>query len=194
MSACRILLVAQISPPSGLSAARRVAGLTRHLARLGHEVTVLTSIISGCGPVDGAARVVRTRDLLAGGLNWRRDNFAALEGGAGATEYAAPSRASTLVPPDPAAVSWLPFALPRAIALARGADCVLTTAPARSSHLIGLALARRGMPWVADFRDGWRFEDQRPDWAHPAIDRLDAVLERAVVRGADTCVGVTRPI
>jgi glycosyltransferase involved in cell wall biosynthesis len=187
----RILLVAQIAPPSPLSAARRVAGLARHLDRLGHEVTVLTSMLSGGGPIAGA-RGVRTRDLLASGINWRRENFAALEGGAG--DYAPPSRVASLLVPDPAAVSWLPFALPRAARLARGADCVLTTAPARSAHLIGLALARRGLPWVADFRDGWRFEDQRPGWALPGLDRADAALERAVARTADACVGVTRPI
>jgi glycosyltransferase involved in cell wall biosynthesis len=188
----RVLLVAQLAPPSPLSAARRVAGLARHLARLGHEVTVLTSMLAGRGPVPGAARVVRTRDLLASGLNWRRANFAALEGGA--ADYAPPSRVSTLLVPDPAAVSWLPFALPRALGLARAADCAITSAPARSTHLIGLALARAGLPWVADFRDGWRFEDQRPPWAHPALDRLDAALERAVAGRADACVGVTEPI
>src|SRR5215218_5753493 len=190
----RLLLVAQIAPPSPLSAARRVAGLTRHLARLGHEVSVLTSMLSGGGSIDGATGVVRTRDLLVSGLNWRRANFAALEGRAAAAEYAPPSRAATLLVPDPAVVSWLPFALPHARRLARRTDCVITSAPARSAHLIGLTLSSRGTPWVADFRDGWRFEDQRAAWALPALDRLDAALERAVVREADVCVGVTQPI
>jgi glycosyltransferase involved in cell wall biosynthesis len=190
----RILLVAQIAPPSPLSAARRVAGLARHLFRLGHEVTVLTSMLSGRGPIDGAVRTVRTRDLLASGLNWRRGNFAALEGNDPAADYARPSRVATLLVPDPAVVSWLPFALPRALRLAAGADCVITSAPARSTHLLGLATARRGAPWVADFRDGWRFEDQRDEWAHPLLDRIDEALERAVVRGAQACVGVTDPI
>src|SRR5215207_525901 len=193
MPSRRILLVAQIAPPSPLSAARRVGGLARHLAALGHEVSVLTSMLSGRGAIDGAARVVRTRDVLVSGINWRRQSFAALEGSAGG-EYAPPSPVATLLVPDPAVVSWLPFALPRALRLARDADCVITTAPARSAHLIGLALSRRGTPWVADFRDGWRFEDQRAAWAHPSLDRFDAVLERAVVRDADVCIGVTRPI
>jgi glycosyltransferase involved in cell wall biosynthesis len=137
---------------------------------------------------------VRTRDLLASGVNWRRDNFAALDGSAPAQEYAAPSRVATALVPDPEAVSWLPFALPKALQLARAADCVLTTSPARSTHLIGLALHRRGLPWLADFRDGWRFEDQRQAWAVPALDRLDAALERTVARAADRCIGVTEPI
>jgi glycosyltransferase involved in cell wall biosynthesis len=190
----RILFVAQLAPPSPLSAARRVSGLTRHLARLGHDVTVLTSLLAGRGPIDGARRVVRTRDLLASDLNWRRANFAALEGNAATAEYAEPSPLTRLLVPDVAAVSWLPFALPRARALARDADVVITTAPERSTHLIGLALARRGLPWVADFRDGWGFEDQRAGFAHPALARADAALERAVARAADVCIGVTEPI
>ena len=51
-----ILLVAQVAPPSTLVAARRVAGFTKYLARLGHRVTVLTSRVSGDGPIEGAAR------------------------------------------------------------------------------------------------------------------------------------------
>src|SRR3954447_14357435 len=92
-----ILLVAQLAPPSEPSAARRVAGLAKYLDRLGHRVTVLTSISSGGGPVTGAERVVRTRDLLVSPLNWRRDSFRSLaggdEGGAGrqADGYSAPS-------------------------------------------------------------------------------------------------------
>src|SRR5213592_4892054 len=78
-----LLLVAHVTPPSSMSAARRAAGLTKHLAALGHEVTVLTSVMSGSGPVPGAARTVRARDLLVSPLNWRRQSFAALKGDAG---------------------------------------------------------------------------------------------------------------
>jgi hypothetical protein len=44
-----ILLVAQLTPPSPLSGARRPAALTKYLARRGHRVTVLTSLASGLG-------------------------------------------------------------------------------------------------------------------------------------------------
>src|SRR5687767_3872466 len=61
-----ILLVAHGAPPSPLAGARRIAGLSRYLAELGHEVTVLTSIMFGRGPGQwGAARIVRTRDAMA---------------------------------------------------------------------------------------------------------------------------------
>src|ERR1700716_4477441 len=75
-----ILILAQFAPPSDLSAARRVAGLAKYLDRLGHRVTVLTSLSSGRGPVPGA-RGVRTRDAMVSALNWRRESFRALAGG-----------------------------------------------------------------------------------------------------------------
>src|SRR6476469_7156183 len=86
-----ILLVAQLAPPSELSAARRAAGLAKYLDRLGHRVTVLTSLSSGRGPVPGA-RVVRTRDAMVSALNWRRPSFEALAGGGGDGYEPAPSR------------------------------------------------------------------------------------------------------
>ena len=68
--------------------------------------------------------------------------------------------------PDLAVGTWLPFALPRALSLARKGDfdVVLTTSPPQSAHLVGLALARRGLPWIAELRDGWTFEPPRAPW------------------------------
>jgi glycosyltransferase involved in cell wall biosynthesis len=188
-----ILLVAQFAPPSELSAARRVAGLAKYLDRLGHQVTVLTSLSSGRGPVPGA-RVVRTRDAMVSELNWRRASFQALAGGDGDGYEAAPSRLASVFVPDLAVAGWLPFALPRAYALAGAADAVITSSPPHSGHLAGLALHARGLPWVADFRDGWTFESDHPDWPLGAQRALDAGLERAVARGADAVVAVTEPI
>jgi glycosyltransferase involved in cell wall biosynthesis len=186
--------VAHISPPATLSAARRVAGLTRHLARLGHRVTVLTSVVAGSGPVHGAARTIRTRDLMVSPLNWRAGSFAALQGADAGDYDAAPSVLAAHVAPDLQLVGWVPFALPRALSLAGAVDCVITTAPPQSGHLIGLALQRVGVPWVADFRDGWRFGPARPEFASAPVRVLDAALERMVARSADVVVGVTRPI
>src|SRR4051794_23949460 len=91
-----ILLVAQLSPPSTLVAARRVAGLTKYLSRLGCAVTVLTSGASGEGPIEGAEHVVRTQDALTSPLNWRRPHFKAL-GGVSSSMYKPPSRFESVV-------------------------------------------------------------------------------------------------
>jgi glycosyltransferase involved in cell wall biosynthesis len=194
MPSRRILLVAPISPPSPLSAAHRIAGMARHLSRLGHDVTVLTSTVSGSGPVPGAARTIRTRDLMVSPLNWRRANFAAVTGANGAGYDATPSVLASVLVPDLELVGWLPFALPHALRLARGIDCAITSAPPHSGHLVGLALRAHGTPWVADFRDGWRFEPTRPRFPLAAQRALDAALERTVATRADAVVAVTPPI
>jgi glycosyltransferase involved in cell wall biosynthesis len=179
-----------------MSAARRASGLTKYLGLLGHRVTVLTSVMSGSGPIPEAARTVRTRDLLVSPLNWRRSGLAALQGDTTVTVAAAPSALAAWTVPDLQLAGWVPFALARAVGLARRErfDCVITTSPPASAHLIGLALRRSGVAWVADFRDGWTFETQRPAWAHPWLGTLDRALERFTVRRADGVSAVTAPI
>jgi glycosyltransferase involved in cell wall biosynthesis len=192
----RVLFVGQHSPPSPLSAARRTAGLTKYLSRLGYRVTVLTSKVSGQGEIEGAAEVVRTSDLMSSRLNWRRSNLRTLGGAGKDSAYAKASRLETLVVPDVSLVTWLPFAVSRALRLARSGrfDCVITTSPPESTHLVGLALRRLGIPWIADFRDGWTFETLHDPWPLGFQRRADSALERAVVRRADAVVGVTAPI
>jgi glycosyltransferase involved in cell wall biosynthesis len=189
-----IMIVAQLTPPSGLIAARRAGAFAKYLGRLGHRVTVLTSRASGEGTIEGAAEVVRTGDALATRLNWRRRHFEALTGGE--SGYSPPSRLESVVVPDLAVGTWLPFALPRALSIARkdDFDVVLTTSPPQSAHLVGLALARRGLPWIAELRDGWTFEPPRASWPTRAQRRLDAALERRVARKASAMIGVTEPI
>ncbi len=190
-----VLVVAQIAPPSSLVAARRVAATAKYLGRAGYAVTVLTSRASGEGEIEGAQRVVRTKDALTSGLNWRRGHFAALEGRADA-DYKPPSRLASVVVPDLSLATWLPFALPAARSLAREHrfDCVLTSAPPPSTHLIGLALRRRGIPWIAELRDGWTFEPPHAPWPLRAQHRIDDAMERRVLTRADAVLAVTRPI
>jgi Glycosyl transferase 4-like domain len=187
-------VVAQYAPPSPLIAARRIGGLTKYLARAGLRVTVLTSAMSGEGPIEGAAAVVRTGDLLTSRLNWRRGSLDALRGGVPAS-YNRRSRLEDVVVPDLGAVTWLPYALPAALRLARRErfDCVLTSSPPQSAHFVGRALRRRGVPWIAELRDGWTFEPPRPPLPRPQRD-LDARLERSTLTRADLVVGVTKPI
>lgn len=192
----RILLVAQLAPPSPLSAARRTAGFAKHLGRRGHDVTVLCSNLSGGGPVDGARRVVRTRDLMTSRFNWRKGQFAALQGTAQGSAPM-PSKLEEWVIPDLAILSWVPFALPRALALHRRQpfDVVWTSGPPPTTYLIGLALKRlHGVPWVADLRDGWRFERTRTDFPLAAMRAADAWLERTLLGAADRLTTISRPM
>jgi hypothetical protein len=191
-----ILLVTQFAPPAGFSAARRTAGLTKYLARLGHRVTVLTSLASGRGPIEGAARVIRTRDVVASRVNWRRGHFEAVKGGRRSGYQDEPSRLASVVVPDLSLVGWLPFAARRALALAgrEPLDCLVTSSPPESIHLLGLALRRQGLPWVADLQDGWTFETTHPDWPLELQRRVDRALEELVAKRADLVTTVTEPI
>src|SRR4051812_31969807 len=193
-----ILLVAHLTPPSPLSAARRSGGFAKYLGRRGHRVIVVTSKVSGGGPVEGAARVVRTRDVMASNLNWRRRSFEALQGqNTQAAAAPAPSKLEDVVVPDLALVGWIPFALPTALRVAREErpDVVWTTGPPPSTNLIGLALQQRlGLPWIADIRDGWRFERNHGDFPLAVQRALDAWLDRTLTSAADRVTAVTRPI
>jgi glycosyltransferase involved in cell wall biosynthesis len=190
-----ILLIAQLTPPSPLVGARRPGAIAKYLGLAGHRVTVLTSIASGRGPVPGAVRVARTRDLLSSPLNWRRANLETLQGQRQET-YGQASVLERLIVPDLSVVGWLPFALPRALSLNRGGsfDCVVSTSPPASAHLIGAALRSLGTPWIADLRDGWTFDPPRPAWPTRVQAVADAGLEQAVLRRADRILAVTRPI
>jgi glycosyltransferase involved in cell wall biosynthesis len=190
-----ILFVSQHAPPSGIIAARRIGGLVKYLARSGYRVTVLTSRISGAGEIEGADAVVRTRDLFATQLNWRRRSFAA-QSGVGPATYSRASRLESIAVPDLGAVGWLPFALPAALRLARRKrfDCVVTSSPPQSAHLIGRALERRGLPWIAELRDGWTFDPPRPPFPTRAQRRLDGALERSALGNADAVVGISAPL
>lgn len=190
-----ILLIAQLTPPSALSGARRPANLAKYLARRGHRVTVLTSVASGSGEVTGAARVVRTRDLLSSRLNWRRGHFDAIQGREQGAASGS-SRLESVVVPDLSLVGWVPFALPRALSLVRETriDCAVTTSPPQSAHLVGAALRMAGVPWVADLRDGWTFDPPRPPWPAAVQDAADRALETAALGRADRLVAVTAPI
>lgn len=190
-----ILLVAQLSPPSTLVAARRVAGMTKYLARLGYSITVLTSAVSGIGPIEGADLVIRTPDLLASRLNWRRRHLDAMRGRSDDT-YRPPSRLESMVVPDLAVAGWLPLALPRARRFlgTRSVDCLITTSPPESAHLIARTVRKRSFSWIAELRDGWAFEPPRAPWPLALQRRLNERIERLVVREADAVVGVTKPI
>ncbi len=169
--------------------------MVKYLARLGHSVTVLSSTVSGAGTIEGAAEVIRTRDLLVSSLNWRKRHFEALTRGEGA--YRPASRLQSLVVPDLALVSWLPFAWAAALEVtrARTFDCVITTSPPQSAHMVGAQLRkRRLLPWIAELRDGWTFEPPHPPWPLGAQRALDERLERRLLCHADEVVAATEPI
>jgi glycosyltransferase involved in cell wall biosynthesis len=189
-----LLLVAYFYPPCRDTGAHRPAAMAKWLRRLGHRVTVLTTSAYGEG-ADDEPEVVRTADLqrararLAG--HERVDALFDSD-----TYTGRPHPLSRVIVPEPLLAAWAPFARRRALALARrqGFDCAITTSPPESAHLVGRALRRRGVAWLADVRDGWSFEPIRPGFPTAAQRRLDQRLERRWLKGADAVVCVSRPV
>lgn len=191
----RILIVAYYYPPLNVIGSRRPYSLAKWLTLRGHRVTVLTSRLCG-SPGNEPWDVVSAPDLLDSGLNWRRGQ-GDLETVAGRTTgQISPSRWADVFVPDIQLFSWLAFAAAASLRLSLAAkpDVVITTSPVASSHLVGLLLSRAGVPWIADLRDGWRFEPPRRDWPFAVQRWFDGALESLVVRRANAVVTVTDPL
>jgi glycosyltransferase involved in cell wall biosynthesis len=192
----RILLVAYTYPPMPSVGANRWAALVPYLREMGHEVRILTTDAFGTHPGDDAD-VIRTTDLTGSKrvrALLRRPPIVPASGPAAAVAPA-PDALMRLVVPDPYLLSWAAPAIPalrREVARWRP-DCVISTSPYESTHLAPLALGRRRPPWIVDLRDGWCFEPHRLPFYTGVQRRLDAALERRVLRAAEVVVGVSMP-
>ncbi len=191
----RLLLVSYFYPPTRDTGAQRPAAMAKWLARLGWEVTVLTTAAFGTEPASGAdVEVIRSFDLQ----RWRARlaGHERIDSLFDADSYSGePHPLSRLIVPEPLAVAWAPFARRAALRAQRRRrfDAVLTTSPPESAHAVGAALQRRGVRWVADVRDAWTYEPLRPPFPTAAQRRLDERLERRRLGAADAVVCVSEP-
>lgn len=190
----RILLVAYFYPPCPDTGAHRPAAMAKYLRLAGHDVTVLTTRAYGELPDDAEQEIVRTNDLqlLRARLAGQKRIKPVFQPGTTAGATSRPHLLSHVLFPEPLVAAWLPFARGRALRLHRERpfDCVITTSPPESVHLVGRALQRRGAAWVADLRDGWNFQPLRTRLPTRAQRSADARLERRLLGAAEvvTCV------
>lgn len=202
MPSRRLLVIAYYYPPDRSVGGHRWAAMVRQLRAAGHDVTVLTTTMTGSLPDDAEQQVVRAWDLQAAdGLRKAlgrapMDSAESGKGGAPTTAEAAPRWMTHGPVPDAGFVAWVPAAAraARRIVRERGIDCVITSAPPDSVATVPLFLGRRRPAWIADFRDGWRYEPLRGPWPTAPQTRLDEWFERRVTRTAEVVVGATRPI
>ena len=199
MPARRLLLITYPWPPMPTVGANRWTALARHLARFDIDTDVLTTRAFGSLPDDSRNGVFRAGDLV-GNRRLRsilRRPDLPVAGTPADIDTPPPVALTAVVPPDMYAVSWGPAALRRALAIVdhRRPDVLVSTSPYESTHLIALAVAKRtGLPWIADFRDGWTFEAHRRPFPLALQRRADAAMERAVARRADVILAATLPI
>lgn len=189
-----LLLVAYFYPPCRDTGAHRPAAMAKWLRRLGHRVTVLTTSAYGELGTDRDEGVVRTKDLQR--VRARLHGHDRVDALFDSDTYSGrPHFLSKLIVPEPLVIAWAPYAYREAQRLnARERfDCVITSSPPESVHFVGRALRRRGVPWVADLRDGWTFEPIRPGFPTRLQRRYDERLERRWLADADAVVAVGRP-
>jgi glycosyltransferase involved in cell wall biosynthesis len=194
----RLLVIVHPYPPVPSVGSNRWGAIVKYLRRAGHQVSVVTTGAFGRLPEDEERDTVRTADLMA--LPWLRRLVGlgplATPGKGGGSIPPVPGLLTQTVVPDAFLLSWAPMAYRAAARMTRQGrfDCVITSAPSESTHFVGQALRRRGLAWLADFRDGWTFEPYRPPMPTAPQRRLDARLERMVLRRADAVITATRPI
>ena len=198
MPSRKLLVLTYHWPPFPASGATRWTSLVKYLRRAGHEVTVVTTSVFGTLPSDADEGVVRTGDLAeASQLSaFRRPPLEAPGEQGGTATKPAPAILTRTLVPDSYVASWVPFAVSAARRHLRShrVDCVITSSPPDSVHLAGLGLGAERPAWIADLRDGWRFEPLKPAFPTGVQRRLDARLERRVATRADALVAATRPI
>jgi glycosyltransferase involved in cell wall biosynthesis len=172
--------------------------MTRYLRELGYSITVVASNAWGGLPDDADLDVVRVRDLRSPRAlrSMLRRGKLRMEGDRDLLERSSPRLLTQVLVPETNVATWLPQATlaVRRLLSRRRYDCIVTTSPPESSHLIGLLLGRNRPAWIADFRDGWSFEPGRMDFPTSVQQRLDLDLEERVARSAEVVVGATRPI
>lgn len=92
-------------------------------------------------------------------------------------------------------LGWLPFAMVTGVRAVRAhrISCVISTGPPFTAHLIGLSVkALCNVAWVADFRDPWAGNAQKPSKVKSSlVEVLDRWLEALVAHHADSIVCVT---
>src|SRR5579863_5008527 len=194
----RLLLVTYQHPPIPFLGGDPWSGLAAQLRGLGHELTIVTTVACGSLPTDASNGVIRTFDLTAVGALRRllRRPPVRREGEAQTIAKAPPAILTRVVVPDAHLLDWAVWAVPgvRHLTAQRTIECVITTSPPDSTHLLGLALGRSRPAWIADFRDGWMFDGLREPFPTAAQRRLDAWIEAQVVRHADRVIAHSLPL
>jgi len=190
----RVLIIAYHFPPAPCAGALRPSHLARYLPEFGWEPVVLTKHFSP--GVELPPYVETARDLFTGLMGRRpapgTSDSAAQKPvpGNGVLRSARDAVKKIALFPDRAA-GWLPAALARALEISRRRrlDAIISTSPPLTSHIIAcLTALRRGLPWIADYRDLWF---GNPYFGQDLTTRITYAIERWLLRHPAWITGVS---
>lgn len=93
---------------------------------------------------------------------------------------------------------WIPFAVKKGIEIIEkeDIDVIYSTSPPNTDHIIGLLLKKfTQKTWVADFRDPWlSWQLMETLESMPIRNRIEQILETAVIKNANRVIDVSEPI
>ena len=146
----RLLVISYFHPPFAGAGGLRWQSMSRHLRNRGHTVTIVATDAFGRLRDDEQAGVTRVRDVRSNRHLRRVLGRGALTvaGSAPSVEVPPTALLTRVLVPDAQLLSWLPRALPavRRLLAADAVDCLVTSSPPESVHLIGLLLSHRRPP------------------------------------------------
>ncbi len=183
----RVLVAAYYFPPVGGGGVTRTLRVVRALECAEYHSVVLT--VDGAAWAFDASRLAEvpaaTTVVRLPNPDWGRLAAMRGEGGHRPALGAGGGRLRRWLVPD-LHVGWSALAAGAAALLAavRAVDLVYTTAPPYSAMAAGFAAHALGIPWIADFRDGWTCCPTRADLPHRRV-AFERRLEDAVLRRAD---------
>ncbi|MBI5643635.1 MAG: hypothetical protein HY954_09215 [Deltaproteobacteria bacterium] len=209
MNRKKILLISYAFPPSPAVGGVRMVNFARNLPAFGFDTWVLTvkeeyienADTARLGNIEGI-RVIRTSKIpKITGLYTRFKRRGMISGNAPLQSAKSSAAASAetrvrrvkrfiksfMMLPD-GERNWLLPAVTASLRVIRkeGIDCVLTTCPPYTAHMVGLALKKiAGVKWIADFRDPWMIGAKS---CYPTCGlsiKIEKILERQVFSTAD---------
>lgn len=193
-------MIAYYYPPVEQTGTRRITSFVKYLPQFDYRPVVLTTRTRGSLPDDKATMTFRCDDLLGPFKRAYRSvkmRNMPQDQRANTDIFQHQSLAHRLMmawaTPDPQII-WYPLAVWHGLKLIRSLpiQAIFSTSPPESSHLTALMLKRiTGLPWVADFRDGWLFEPLIPQRKTSTLRRiLESPLEHVVMASADRIISV----
>jgi glycosyltransferase involved in cell wall biosynthesis len=200
----RVLLITYLYPPVENAGTRPVEKFAKYLPEFGYRPVILTTGNYGRLP-DDADRMIYRADELFGFVKQayralklrhvpldQRGTVGLLPPGGRLERWK-----FTYMVPDPKII-WYPLAVRqgRKVLRSQSIRLLYSTSPPETTHLIALKLKQEtGLPWVADFRDGWLFEPLiAARLSSKRRHQLEAGLEQKVMLAADRVITVNEVI